>query len=168
LRELCALYDVPYRVVLALIEVESKGNPYAIRVEPAYPYLWDVKKKRPFTIPEDHNRSSMVAPSTFHSLHGSRNTEWVGQKTSWGPMQVMGAVAREYGFEGWFPELCGDPGVQLGIIHFSRLYRKYESQWGWQGAAAAYNAGSAILVDGKFKNQQYVDKVEVAYAKVGG
>lgn len=84
-----------------------------------------------------------------------------GQKMSWGLMQVMGAVAREYGFKGTFlSELC-DPhvGLKYGMIHVQTLFKRYNGHW--PDVIAAYNMGSPRRVDGgAYENQEsYVDVV---------
>ena len=95
-------------------------------------------------------------------------TEEVGQKTSWGYMQVMGSVAREHEFRGWFPELCiPEVGIEYGARHFHKFFKKYGDL---KQAISSYNAGNpAIISDGKgklvFKNQIYVDKVLDYYGK---
>ena len=71
-------YGLPWEAVYAFVMTESSGNEYAMRHEPHYRWL-------------------------FGQNHSP--TERIGQMTSWGLMQVMGAVAREYGFSGHFPAL---------------------------------------------------------------
>lgn len=107
-------------------------NPWAMRFEPGF--RWFVG-----------NVDAMSA------------TERNGQQTSWGLMQVMGAVAREYGFTGWFPKLC-DPslGVHYGAQHLKKFYARYGN---WHDTIASYNAGSPVKIDGRYRNQAYVDRV---------
>ena len=94
-------------------------------------------------------------------------TERIAQKTSYGCMQVMGAVARELGFKGlYLSELC-DPEVALnyGCMHLANYYRKHGT---WKRAVSAYNQGNArVNADGSFKNQAYVDKVWDAGRRLG-
>ena len=87
-------------------------------------------------------------------------TERVGQMCSWGLMQVMGAVAREYGFKGYFPQLC-DPvvGLRYGCLHVTKFRAKYGQ---WSDVIAAYNAGSPRREPTNpwsYVNQFYVNKV---------
>ena len=79
-------------------------------------------------------------------------------------MQVMGAVARELGFRGWFPALCTWPaGVDYGTLHLRKLRNRFLAGFGWEGVAASYNAGSPNRLDnGKWANQSYVDKIRAA------
>jgi soluble lytic murein transglycosylase-like protein len=160
-------YKLPEQLVAAIVQVESGGDRFAMRHEPAYPWLWDVRASAP------RATTSVTAgrrqpPSDFGALPGvSALTEWIGQQTSWGLMQVMGATARELGFKGrFFTELC-DPmeGLNYGCRYLVRLQREHFDRLGWPGVAAAYNAGTPRrLASGNFANQVYVDKV----ARAGG
>ena len=68
-------------LIMAIVSVESGGDPCATRYEPHYHYLFK--------------------PETFAKLNRiTENTEIIQQKTSWGLMQVMGGVARERKFIG--------------------------------------------------------------------
>lgn len=151
------------KLVAAFIQVESSNNEFAWRTESAYRYLWDVKTNKPFRALHQAEANNEVAPSDFFAAIGSRNTEWLGQQASWGPMQVMGAVAREFKFKGHFPELCGEAGVRIGCQLLRKLLDRYHAQYGNEGVAAAYNAGSPKLIGKKFANQEYVDKIMSAY-----
>lgn len=138
-------HDLWPDLVRAIIEVESGGDPLAMRFEPEWRWHLDV------TIPGV-----------------SKATERNQQATSWGLMQVMGTVAREHGFLGQFMSALCDPamGLDYGCRHLSKMMRRYEgSVW---HAVAAYNAGTAKLdVSGRFVNQAYVDKVRVALETAG-
>lgn len=157
-------HSLPQQLVAAIVQVESGGDRFALRCEPAYGYLWNVDANRPYTV-RAWISSARRAPSDFPTPRGiSRDTEWIGQQSSWGLMQVMGAVAREQGHTGHFPALC-DPleGLNAGCRHLARLRDRYLSAHGWRGVAAAYNAGSPRLADGGgFENQAYVDKIAAA------
>lgn len=157
-------FDLPVKMVYAIVQVESAHELYAWRVEPAYRYLVDVKTRKPFRILTRDERASERAPTDFpYFPHiSSRDTEWWGQQCSWGPMQVMGAVAREYGFTGYLPALCGEQGVMYGCMHLKRLWDRWGDEFGKSGAIAAYNAGSPRKYDGVYQNQGYVDKVRKA------
>jgi len=86
-------------------------------------------------------------------------TEIMMQKTSWGLMQVMGAVLREQGFEGWLNQISCDPAAQVeyGCRHLAKAIRRWGSV---EAGLAAYNAGSPRrTATGRFVNQHYVDDV---------
>lgn len=152
--------QLPEQLVVAIIHAESSGNAYAWKSEPAYRYLYDVARKRPFRLLTPAERASEVAPHDFPTLLGDRDTVWWGQQASWGPMQIMGAVARELGFVNHFPALCDTHfGVVFGTKHLANLRDRFLKEFGWAGVVAAYNAGSPRLADHGFVNQNYVDKV---------
>lgn len=138
--------EISGALVLGIIEVESGGDRYAARNEQNY--RWTVPQaKRPAVC--------------------TQGTEVVFQKTSWGLMQVMGAVAREHGFTGWLPELTDpDTNVAMGVKHLVKLKNRFGEKHGMDGTIAAYNAGSPRFgTAGKFVNQAYVEKVKQAAAK---
>lgn len=121
---------LPVECVLAVCTVESSCNPWAYRYEPGY-------------------RWTVGASIT--------QNERIGQMTSWGLMQVMGGVAREHGFKGWFPELCEpSTGLRYGMLHLRKFWAKYHN---WADVIASYNAGHPVTVNGVYANQAYVDKV---------
>jgi soluble lytic murein transglycosylase-like protein len=98
-------YGLEPALVKALCEQESNWNPWAVRYEPAF-------------------YTKYVVPSLEVGHFGS--TEGRARAISWGLMQVLGQVAREYGFGGPFlSELC-DPavGLDIGCKYFSVLMGK--------------------------------------------
>lgn len=134
-------------LILAFIEVESGGDPLAVRYEPAYKYLVD-----PLI-------GAKAAGTTV-------DTEVQCQKMSWGLMQIMGGVARELGFKGQMPQLC-DPAV--GLYWSCKLIQRiHESVQTDFDVMAAYNGGLGAVrnsVNGHYSNQPYVDKVNAAWQK---
>lgn len=158
---------LPACLVGAIVQVESSGIRGAIRAEPGYRYLWDVRAGKPFRPLTDDELAAAVPPSDFPAREGeSAATEWWGQRMSWGPMQIMGAVARELGFARPFGALCDSyTGLQFGCQYLALLVHRFRAQYGWPGVVAAYNAGSPRRDDkGRWVNQGYVDAV----AKCGG
>lgn len=111
------------RLVLAVLWQESiTGNPWAMRPEHGYPWLWDVKRNQPVRKLSELEALSYEPPGDFRSLAGSAAQEWEGQRKSWGLMQIMGAAAREQGFHGaYLSELC-EPytNLEYGIKHLWR------------------------------------------------
>lgn len=153
-------HAVQPEIIKAIIKTESGDNEFAVRFEPLYRYVVDCHTNKPFRVLTQSEIASCSAPVGFTSHAGSASTEWVGQRTSWGPMQIMGAVARELGYKGFFPGLCGELGVEYGVAHFVRLFKRFYNDHGMPGVIAAYNAGSPRYQKGKgFANQEYVDKV---------
>jgi soluble lytic murein transglycosylase-like protein len=139
---------VPENILRALTQVESSGEVKATRFEKDYHYLWDIRAHGPF-------KGDL-------SVFPGGNPELTGQKTSWGPIQVMGAVARSYGFTGQFEELLGVEGLRYGAKLYNTLYSRYYNKFGIDGVIASYNAGSPRYAEGRFVNQGYVDKVRKA------
>lgn len=137
-------HGLPVALVTAIVRVESEGNPWAMRYESAFYDRY---------IASTHVQGR--APC-------SDLTEARARATSYGLMQIMGAVARERGFDQPFlSELCDpDVGLEFGCRQLASLSQRYISQYGWAGVVAAYNAGSPRqTTDGEWVNQSYVDKV---------
>jgi len=154
-------FDLPKELLQAIAQVESGGNLFAVRYEHRYRWLWDMRRNQPYRLPS----GGFVCPLDFpyDASMGSRQTEFICQRTSWGPMQIMGAVAREYGFRGFLPQLCGPLGVHFGAEHLARLRHRFIDKHGWDGVIAAYNAGSPRKgKNGIYLNQGYVSKVHSA------
>ena len=157
-----ARHALPALLIAAIVQQESGGNPWAWNPEPHYRYLWDVRRRAPFRQLSSAEISSERPPADFPVIAGDRDQEWWAQQASWGLMQVMGAVAREWGYrEPYLPALC-DPetNIEYGCRHLLGLRQRHFRGHGWSGVIAAYNAGSPRLGDdGKYVNQQYVDEV---------
>lgn len=136
-------HDLPVSLVSAIVRVESGGDPWAIRYEPQF---------------YDH----YIAPKPVKGKAPcSAQTEGRMQATSWGLMQIMGATARETGFNGVFLSQLCDPetGLDWGCRYLIRLFKRFGGQ-GDEAVIAAYNAGSPRKTGtGAFVNQAYVDKI---------
>lgn len=159
-----SMKGLPVALVAALVMVESAGRESAWRFEAPYRYYWDVRAVKPFREPTAAERAGERAPADFAALPdiSSRDTEWAGQACSWGPLQVMGAVTREYGYLGAFPALCSwGVGLEYGLLHLTRLRNRFLDKYTWAGVVAAYNAGSPRRIDGglDWVNQDYVNRV---------
>jgi len=160
-------HAVPAQLLRAVVQVESGANPARWRFEPHYRYLVNASTGRPFRRLSRDERSSESPPQDFLAMPASgqsRATEWIGQQCSWGPGQIMGAVAREHGFTGNFLELCTwGVGMDYAAMYLGVLYRRFvrsRPNRSWTDVIAAYNAGSPRLRrDGGYENQGYVDKV---------
>lgn len=130
-------YGIPPGLIRAIIEVESGGNTFAMRYEKNYPWL----------------------AKPFDKFHWHAETEKQAQKTSWGLMQIMGAVARERGFKGSYLSELSKPelGIKFGCKHLKWNYNRYGN---WNDAISAFNQGSNRKNEhGEYKNQNYVNKV---------
>lgn len=143
IKEVCDLKRVDPCLISAIISVESNGNTYATRYEPNYKYVLDI---------EIHANNNNITSTT----------ELIHQKTSWGLMQVMGAVARELGFNKNLSELS-DPykSVKYGVEHLVKFIDKYNTI---EDAVSSYNAGAPYRDEnGEYKNKKYVDKIMERY-----
>lgn len=131
-------HDLPSDLVASVVMVESAGNPWAMRFEPDWRYVW---------------QSAVFAKM----IQSSVLTEQTMQSTSWGLMQVMGTVARELGHKGWLSELCQpEVGLDYGARHLKDKIKKY----GELDGIAAYNSGMPRrLENGALANQVYLDKI---------
>lgn len=137
--EICWKYQVNHTWIHAIISQESHWDPFAIRYEPSYSYLYS---------PEKYKMNSL-------------STEIQMQKTSWGLGQIMGAVAREQGFASYLSQLV-IPDLNLNHICMTIVKLRKISP-SWDDICAMYNGGpGAIKKDsfGKYKNQAYVDSVK--------
>lgn len=146
IEKFAAAHGLPPALVKAVVEVESGGNPWATRYEPAF-----------FRNYVENARIKAISPC-------STDTEKRLRATSFGPMQVMGQTARELGFDRPFlTELC-DPatGLEHGCRYLAKQVERYRDK-GLDWAVAAYNAGTARKdLDGVFLNRAYVDKIREA------
>lgn len=155
-------YNLPAPLISAIVMTESAGDLFAWKSEPKFRYLVDCTTGKPFRPLTKEEILSEIAPGDFPCpSYSSRDTEWWGQQASWGPMQVMGALARELGFKQPFPALCTLAyGIDFGARYLAILRDRHLKEHGWRGVAAAYNAGSPRYASpGVFKNQEYVDRV---------
>lgn len=107
-------------LVASIIEQESGGNTWAMRYEPNWKYMF----------------GNPVKARGGCSL----DTEVMQQKTSFGLMQVMGAVARERGLTDPFLSCLCDPevGVRVGCEHLARMRSRWPDR---KDYVSAYNSG---------------------------
>jgi hypothetical protein len=154
-------------LVEAVVWTESGDNPFAWKPEPPYPYFWHVRLRQPFRGVTPAERQAETAPLDFPCLAGSRTQEWWAQQASWGLMQVMGAVAREAGFDGpYLPQLC-DPaiglryGCQVLAGHLAWAHGNVTQ------ALAAYNGGRGGNSQPPYRTQAYADRVLATFGTVG-
>lgn len=132
-------YGLDPDLVWSIVKTESSANTWAVRFEPNYKWLW---------YPRETAEKYQITYDTMVIL----------QKCSFGPMQVMGALAYELGFDGLPHMLCQpEIGIEFGCKNLKRLFTKYDNE---SDVIAAYNAGSPRkTAGGMYQNQQYIDKV---------
>ena len=154
-----AKYGLDEALVCALCEVESSWMPWAVRHEAGYKWLIDFHR---MTLKEAYSDVSLIDADQnwwvfeVDVIHppGDAHTELLFQQTSWGLLQIMGAVARERGFRGWLTELC-DPQVNLEwgckhlrwMIDHNNAYGLPDYRIKPEDLAAAWNGGKARIVN---------------------
>ena len=143
-------YGLPSALVAAVIQEESRFDPWATRVEPGY-----INSKRVRRAAAIWTRSHAGNPNVL--------TEHNDRSRSFGLMQVMGEVAREQGYTGqylaqlYLPHESIDQGARL----LRRLLSRYRNDT--LAAISAYNQGSARRRRGIFLNARYVYRVAAAW-----
>jgi len=178
-REAATKYGLDPRLICALCEVESSWVPWAVRHEAGYEYLYgyhhvfedsELAASSTRKLIKDAARNWFIRAKivTNYDLndYAAWQTELLFQQTSWGLMQIMGAVARERGFRGWLTELC-DPATNLEwgcrhlcwMIDHNNAYGLPDYRITPEDLAAAWNWGSRMVVDGKYANEDYVKRV---------
>ena len=140
------LYSVPEPLIVAVVRVESSGDCAAWNPEPHYRWLWNCRAGEPYriSIAGAHEKTPPPGFRPPRGLKSENDAEFWGQQASWGPMQVMGAVAREAGYLGLFPGLCNPHvGVAYGARFLSTLMRRHKKRYGFAGVMRAFNTGRA-------------------------
>ena len=148
IRDAARKHALPAGLVAAIVAVESGGNTWAWNPEPGYRYVVDARAGRPFREMSAREVASAVPPTGFTALAGDSDQEWWGQRASWGLMQVMGAVSREYGCkEPYLSRLCQpEIGLEYGCLHLASLARRcFAKSYGWYETCAAYNGGMGAV-----------------------
>jgi soluble lytic murein transglycosylase-like protein len=133
-------YSVDPHWMRAIVYQESGNNPYALRFEPTYRYLYQ---------PEHYT-------SPVNGLH----TEMITQRMSWGLAQIMGALAREQGHTGFMGELLNP---ETNITHLAIRIRDLKKISTFPpDVFAMYNCGPGAIhkTSGKYQNQSYVDAIQ--------
>lgn len=127
-RQIAEKHSLPGEVVCGMIERESTESQWAVRYEPGF-------------------LARYVMPQ--YQAGKLDITETYCRAMSWGPMQVMGEVAREFGFEGkYLTELC-DPatGIEFGCRKFGDCIRRATGDI--DAALQLYNGGANANYSGE-------------------
>lgn len=97
-REIARKHSLDPALVCAVVEQESRWNPWAIRYEPAFYHRY------------------VLGSLSDEQVIRLGPTETRARAFSWGLMQVMGQTAREHGFRGpYLSELCQpETGLEIG------------------------------------------------------
>ena len=100
------LHGVDPLLIAAVCMTESSGRPHVTKFEVNYPWLYK---------PE----------ACARKFECSLEDEIAGQSTSYGFMQVMGAVMREYGFAGSFDKAFeAETNIDFGTKHLANFLKK--------------------------------------------
>ena len=139
IKKWASTYALPFKVVKALVLIESGGDTWAVRFE---------KKWRWY-----------LSPKTWAKLvQVSEATETVCQQMSWGLCQVMGSVSRELGHSQDISQLCDpDTGLKYGCI---KLKNEIDRWGSLEKGLAAYNAGNPNSKMGKEYALKVMRKVD--------
>ncbi len=134
-RQKASDHGLPPELFCAIVEQESGWKPAAIRYEPRF-------------------YEKYIYPLWLRGEIGE--SEARARAFSWGLCQVMGQVAREYGFEGEFlSELCEpETGLEMGCKVFAHKLAVHEDNF--ERALLAWNGGG---------NKQYAAEVQARVAK---
>lgn len=127
IRETARTHCLDPFTVAAVVSRESEGNPWVMRREPDYPYLFDRETRQAVRRKDVNSQTFPGGP-----------VEMLGQTQSWGLMQVMGAIAREMGHEGRFSSLLDSAtNFEIGC----RFPAQLQARWGEFDGLAAYHVG---------------------------
>lgn len=160
----CDGYRLPQDLVMAIAMVESSMSMSAMRFEPTYRWFWDCQNNKRFRRVDISEAMVGAAPDDFSVSAGcgTLDTEWMGQRTRWGPFQINGACLRERRYTGPFPIMCSDPDMaaRFACAHISTLHERYFARHGWSGVVAAFDAGRPRKNNaGVYRNVEYLKRV---------
>lgn len=144
--QLSAQMTLDVSLIRAMVAIESGGVVWRTRFESGWKYFY-------------------YAREFAEKLGITVQTEVVLQSMSFGPMQIMGGVARELGFTDHLTQLIlPENSLPLSCKKLKHLLQKYPSM---EDAIAAYNAGSVRKTEGGlYENETYVDSVMLVYRKL--
>lgn len=120
-KQIATAHELPPELVCAVCEQESSWNVYAIRFEPEF------------------FKTYVAGLYTNNKIDV---TEAYGRAFSWGLMQTMGQVAREFGYEGPLPQLCEpETGIEIGCRVLAHKIKVNEGNL--KHALLAWNGGGS-------------------------
>lgn len=152
---------VPADLLGAIVQTESSGNQFALRAETKHAWILDSQTGKKSQVVLKSHYIYLYKPDECAKQAGvTVDTEVWSQVASWGLCQLMGAVARELGLKGPIVQLLqADVNLKYAAMLLKRLAGRYDKA---DDILAAYNGGSAVKkIDGKYRNQEYVDKVNL-------
>ena len=133
-------------LLAGLVCQESGGDPDAARPEPIYKWL--------FGKTATHKARVLKLLPRWRTLA----QDFYMQRISYGLCQVMGAVARELGLEGYLTKLCQpDVGLHYGAKVLAMKIAWAKRKGGWKGESDPARAG--LLAYNGGGDKQYPAKV---------
>lgn len=135
--------------VMAIVEIESAFDAWAIRKEPVNRWLYK---------PGHYARKNHITTATETEL----------QHFSFGLLQIMGSTARSpLNYEGNLLKLLNiSMNLHYGIKYLAWIKKRFKTN-DMEAVAAAFNAGSPRLSNGEYVNQSYVNKFKSARQRWG-
>lgn len=147
-KEVAAAHALHPEFVAAFVSTESAGIPEVTRYEKEWSFF--------------HQPVSDIAAK----LKITVATEQMAQSHSYGLMQIMGATARDLGYEGYLHELCQPKlGLEFGCRYLAQKQLRYQDLG---DLISSYNAGTPRKNTAGYMNQQYVDTVMNHLANLKG
>lgn len=127
------------RLCQAIALAETNGRLFLVRYEPSWNYM---------VTPEVYAKSLQITEATERAL----------QAFSYGPLQIMGSVARELGFNRMLTELnIAETVIQYSLLKMKQICQRYSVL---EDRMSAWNSGTLRYVtSGHYLNQAYVDRV---------
>lgn len=156
----------PYQGTNWLDVFNSECPKYGVDPFLAYAISNTESALQPFTSRYEHLFNYLVRVADFaKALKITEMTEQVHQKTSWGLMQTMGAVARELGFKDHLVKLTiPEISIEYGCRKINTLMNRYSDV---SDVVSAYNMGSAKkTAEGVYLNKEYVNNIMKLYRKL--
>lgn len=165
-----ARYDVPTQLLVALSAVTTLSNPNHFAFDATHAFLWDVSHNTPYPRLTDDQCFSSLPPADFSGVAGvnTSETEFTGQRSTWGAFALHGSRARAAGYRGDFPALCSDPDlcVRFTLVALAQLRTRYFAKHGWAGVMTAYDAGRPRMTEeGVYENRDFLAALRQAGAK---
>lgn len=131
------------KMAQAIALTETNAKLFLVRYEPLWPYFSQV------------------------DIHAARlgisiPTEKVLQAMSYGPLQIMGSVARELAYTEMLTQLnLPEDGIRIALLKLQTVARRYKKL---EDVFSAWNAGTPVYKsNGGLMNQSYVDKANAFY-----
>jgi hypothetical protein len=120
-RAIATQHGLPPEIICGMLERESTDSEWAIRYEPGF--------LAKYVMPQ-YNQGKIDLTETYT------------RAMSWGPLQIMGETAREFGFTGkYLSQLCDPPvGIEFACRKLAKCLK--DAGGDMLGALERYNGGN--------------------------